>query len=106
MPNVAFFGKSDVGLKRTRNEDTLQGHGMHRRVGDLCQWGGYVVGHIGDSRTFRLREGQLQQLTWDHSFVQDQITQGLITPKQAKQHHLRNVILRAVGVTESRHRTS
>jgi serine/threonine protein phosphatase PrpC len=42
----------------------------------------------------------LRQLTRDHSLVQDQIDQGLITPVEARRHSLRNVILRAVGVNE------
>ena len=59
---------------------------------------GFVLGHMGDSRTYRFRNGQLTQLTQDHSLVQDQIDQGLITPAEARNHPLRNVILRAVGV--------
>ncbi|MBW2591462.1 MAG: Stp1/IreP family PP2C-type Ser/Thr phosphatase [Deltaproteobacteria bacterium] len=62
---------------------------------------GFVLGHIGDSRTYRFRSGKLEQLTTDHSFVQDQIDQGLITPAEARKHHLRNLILRAVGVKEN-----
>ncbi len=62
---------------------------------------GFVLGHIGDSRTYRLRDGQLKQLTQDHSLVQDQLDQGLITPEEARNHQLRNVILRAVGVNDS-----
>lgn len=60
----------------------------------------YILGHVGDSRTYLLRQGKLRQLTRDHSVVQDQIDQGLITPAEARKHHLRNVILRAVGVDE------
>lgn len=62
---------------------------------------GFVVGHMGDSRTYRLRQGALKQLTKDHSLVQDQIDQGLITESQARTHSMRNVILRAVGVRPS-----
>ncbi len=62
---------------------------------------GFVLGHIGDSRTYRLRAGQLKQLTQDHSVVQDQVNRGLITPAEARNHRLRNVILRAVGVNDS-----
>jgi protein phosphatase len=61
---------------------------------------GFLIGHIGDSRIYRKRKGQLKQLTKDHSLVQDQIDQGLITPDQAKKHSLRNIILRAVGINE------
>ncbi|MDL1982826.1 MAG: Stp1/IreP family PP2C-type Ser/Thr phosphatase [Deltaproteobacteria bacterium] len=59
---------------------------------------GFVIGHIGDSRTYCLRDGQLKQLTQDHSLVQNQIDQRLITPAEARNHPLRNVILRAVGI--------
>jgi serine/threonine protein phosphatase PrpC len=60
----------------------------------------FVLGHVGDSRTYLFRQGELRQLTRDHSLVQDQIDQGLITPVEARRHSLRNVILRAVGVNE------
>lgn len=62
---------------------------------------GFVIGHMGDSRTYRLREGTLKQLTKDHSLVQDQLDQGLITEEQARSHRMRNIILRAVGVRPS-----
>lgn len=62
---------------------------------------GFVIGHMGDSRTYRYRQGALKQLTKDHSLVQDQIDQGLITAEQARTHSMRNVILRAVGVRPS-----
>lgn len=61
----------------------------------------FILGHVGDSRTYRFRKGQLQQLTHDHSLVQDQIDKGLIALAEAKNHSLRNVILRAVGVREN-----
>jgi PPM family protein phosphatase len=58
----------------------------------------YVIGHMGDSRTYRWRQNSLRQLTKDHSLVQSQIDQGLISEAQARTHGMRNVILRAVGV--------
>ena len=61
---------------------------------------GFVLGHIGDSRTYRLRNRQLEQLTQDHTLVQQQIEEGLITPDRIKDHPLRNVIFRAVGISE------
>lgn len=60
-----------------------------------------VLGHVGDSRTYIFREESLKKLTEDHSLVQDQINQGLITPSDAKKHSLRHVILRAVGIKEN-----
>jgi serine/threonine protein phosphatase PrpC len=62
---------------------------------------GFVIGHMGDSRTYCLRDGQLKQLTMDHSFVQNQIDQGLISLAEARNHPLRNVILRAVGIKKN-----
>jgi serine/threonine protein phosphatase PrpC len=61
---------------------------------------GFVIGHIGDSRTYRHRDGNLRQLTHDHSMVQDQLDQGLITEEQAKNHPYRSVIHRAIGIDE------
>jgi len=61
---------------------------------------GFVLGHIGDSRTYRNRGGKLKQLTKDHSLVQDQIDSGLISPEEARNHSMRNVIYRAVGVED------
>ena len=59
-----------------------------------------ILGHIGDSRTYLLREDQLEQLTTDHSFVQQQVDSGLLSPEKAKTHKMRNIILQAVGVSE------
>lgn len=61
----------------------------------------YIVGHVGDSRTYLFRDGELRRITRDHSLVQDQLEQGLITREDAKRHRLRNVVLRAVGIDSS-----
>ena len=83
-------------------EDNPQHEGMACTAELIAfQEQGFVIGHIGDSRTYRVRNGQLKQLTRDHSLVQDQIDQGLITPDDAKNHSFRNVIFRAVGMKES-----
>ena len=58
----------------------------------------FIIGHVGDSRTYRLKNSALKQLTKDHSLVQEQLDQGLISPEEARRHAMRNVILRAVGV--------
>lgn len=83
-------------------EDNPQHEGMACTAELIAfQEQGFVIGHIGDSRTYRVRNGQLKQLTRDHSLVQDQIDQGLITPDDAKNHSFRNVIFRAVGMKEN-----
>jgi serine/threonine protein phosphatase PrpC len=61
-----------------------------------------AVGHIGDSRGYLLRDGELSQLTKDHTFVQSLIDEGRITEDEARTHPHRNLILRAVdGVHET-----
>lgn len=61
---------------------------------------GFVLGHMGDSRAFRLRNGMLRQLTRDHSLVQEQVDQGVISPEEARHHAMRNIVLRAIGVDQ------
>lgn len=57
-----------------------------------------LVGHIGDSRMYRLRGQELVQLTEDHSLLQEQIRAGLITPEDARQSANKNLVTRALGV--------
>jgi PPM family protein phosphatase len=56
-----------------------------------------VIGHVGDSRAYRLREGRLEQLTDDHSLVADLVRGGRISPEEADVHPQRSVITRALG---------
>lgn len=60
-----------------------------------------LVGHVGDSRCYRLRGGRLQQITRDHSLLQEQIDAGLITPEQAAYSANKNLVTRAVGVEDT-----
>ncbi len=60
-----------------------------------------IIGHIGDSRCYRLRAGVFQQMTKDHSLLQDQIDAGLITPEQALTSVNKNLVTRALGVEDS-----
>ena len=56
------------------------------------------VGHIGDSRLYRLRDGKLEQVTRDHSLLQEQIDSGMITREQARHSQNKNLVTRAVGI--------
>jgi protein phosphatase len=58
------------------------------------------LGHVGDSRAYRFRNGHLEQLTRDHSLLQEQIDAGLITAEQAAYSMHKNLVTRAVGVDE------
>lgn len=59
-----------------------------------------VIAHVGDSRIYRLRNGRLGQLTCDHTFVQEMIDEGELSPEHAAAHPFRNVLTRAVGTGE------
>ena len=59
------------------------------------------IGHVGDSRCYRLRSQGLEQITKDHSLLQEQIDAGLITPEQAVNSTIKNLVTRALGVDES-----
>jgi protein phosphatase len=63
--------------------------------------GRVLVGHVGDSRAYRLRGGRLLQITRDHSLLQEQIDAGLITPEQAAFSAHKNLVTRAVGVEDT-----
>jgi protein phosphatase len=60
--------------------------------GDLAN-----IGHVGDSRIYLWSAGELGQLTSDHSWVNEQIHNGVISAEQARNHPLRNVVTRALG---------
>jgi len=55
------------------------------------------IAHVGDSRAYLLRTGNLQQLTSDHSLVAEQVRRGIITPQQAEESEMQSVLLRALG---------
>ena len=65
---------------------------------DALLWDGekFAFAHIGDSRVYRLRGGDLQQLSTDHTFVQSLIDEGRISPAEARVHPHRSLILRAM----------
>ncbi len=59
--------------------------------------GRVILGHVGDSRAYLCRNGDLRQVTDDHSLVWEMMRRGSITPEEARYHPYRNVITRAVG---------
>ena len=57
-----------------------------------------MVGHLGDSRVYRMRDGKFSQVTRDHSLLQEQIDSGLITAEQAKTAAHKNLVTKALGI--------
>lgn len=78
-------------------------HGDMGCTGEMVVFAGdrYVAGHVGDSRVYLFRGGRLRQVTRDHSFVQEQVDRGLLTPAQARVHPYKHMILRAIGTHDA-----
>ncbi|HEX7052178.1 MAG TPA: protein phosphatase 2C domain-containing protein [Longimicrobiales bacterium] len=60
----------------------------------------FRIGHVGDSRAYLLRDGRLRQLTTDHTWVQQQIESGLLSPARARTHPNAGVLTRALGIAD------
>jgi len=99
LARQAFQRANERILDHVGMEPRHKGMGCTAELMAFCK-DGFVLGHVGDSRTYLLRNAELEQLTEDHSVVQDQVSRGLISAAEARNHPLRNVILRAVGVKE------
>jgi len=96
---IAFAMANENILKHTQTNPAHKGMGCTAELMAFYEEG-FVLGHIGDSRTYRFRNGQFLKLTRDHSLVQEQIDKGLITQENARNHPLRNVINKAVGIDQ------
>jgi PPM family protein phosphatase len=81
-----------------RASDDAQVSGMGTTItAALVDSQGLVIGHVGDSRAYRLRDRRFEQLTDDHSLVADLVRSGRLTPEEADVHPQRSVITRALG---------
>ncbi len=83
-------------FERTLTEHDKRGMGTTTTVLAL-NGNRYLIGQVGDSRAYLLREGELIQLTKDHSYVQEQVDAGYLSPEEARTHPYSNVITRCVG---------
>ena len=93
---TAIRAANDAIFQRTLTEHDKRGMGT--TVTALVLYGGrYLIGQVGDSRGYLLRDGKLVQITKDHSYVQEQVDAGYLTPEQARSHPYSNVITRCVG---------
>ena len=86
-------GSADPG--RGRRGPRGHGHDAHRAAAGTAQ--AFTLAHVGDSRAYFLRDGQLGQITHDHTFVQTLVDEGRISADEAEHHPQRSLILRALG---------
>jgi PPM family protein phosphatase len=86
----------DSVLRAISKDGSLYGMGT-TVVGFLLAGNVAAVAHVGDSRAYRLRNGRLDQLTQDHTWVNEQVVAGFLSKEQARSHPLKNVVTRALG---------
>ena len=99
LRNAIYAANQSVHASAAGNEHL---RGMGTTLVCACLDGNRVlVGNVGDSRAYFLREGQCCQITQDHSVVAEQLRQGLITAEMAEVSEMRSIITRAVGVAEA-----
>ena len=82
--------------ERSTADPSTSGMGTTMTVA-LVEGDEVVIGHVGDSRAYRVRGGKLEQLTEDHSLVNELLKSGKLSPEEAEVHPQRSVITRAVG---------
>ncbi|MAI79741.1 MAG: serine/threonine protein phosphatase [Deltaproteobacteria bacterium] len=93
----AFNEANQVIFERSSNESELAGMGTTAVALLLDGSPAATLAHVGDSRAYRMREGQLEQLTADHSVVGELVKRGQLSLEEARHHPQSNEILRALG---------
>jgi serine/threonine protein phosphatase PrpC len=89
---------NDAVLERSAADERLRGMGTTMTAATLAAGGTLLIGHVGDSRAYLIRGGELRQVTEDHSLVEEMVRGGELTPEQAEVHPQRSVITRALGI--------
>src|SRR6476646_8438294 len=92
--NEAVFTKS-------LTDEELRGMGTTLTAATLVTGGTVLVGHVGDSRAYLLHDGELRQVTVDHSLVEELVREGRLTADEAAVHPQRSILTRALGVDAS-----
>jgi PPM family protein phosphatase len=83
-------------FERARDDASASGMGTTMTVA-LVEGEQVTIGHVGDSRAYRLRENALEQLTEDHSLVAELVRSGKLSPEEAETHPQRSMITRVLG---------
>lgn len=96
MLSTSVIAAHDAIVGKAHREKQLAGMGTTVTAVALVA-GYWVISHIGDSRAYMLREGEIIRVTKDHSYVQHLIDTGRISPEEAKSHPQRNVVMRVLG---------
>jgi protein phosphatase len=82
--------------ERQATDDAVSGMGTTMTAA-LVEGDHVWIGHVGDSRAYRIRDGSLEQLTEDHSLVAELVRTGKLSPEEAEDHPQRSIVTRALG---------
>ena len=85
-------------IDRASRDDELEGMGTTMTAIVVTGPRQLLVGHVGDSRAYLVRGGEMDRITEDHSLVEELVREGRLTPEQAEAHPQRAIITRALGV--------
>ncbi|MEN8114325.1 MAG: SpoIIE family protein phosphatase [Actinomycetota bacterium] len=85
-------------LKRVRDQRELSGMGTTMTLGRFLPGGTMELGHVGDSRCYLLRDGDLRQISADHTVVAELVALGHIKPEDADTHPQRHLVTRTLGL--------
>ncbi len=96
LKNAILHANSNI-YAMAQKDAQCQGMGT-TIVAGLFREGKICIGHVGDSRLYRLRAGKFEQVTKDHSLIQELIDRGLYTPEEAQAKMPKNLVTRALGL--------
>lgn len=102
LPHVikdAMLYSNDIVFNKSKENNDFNGMGTTLILAAVINLKIYI-GHIGDSRAYLLRNGEIRQLTTDHSLIEELVKSGSISRDEAENHPRRNVITKALGCTE------
>lgn len=88
-------------LAHTQQDPSTEGMGTTLTALVVCSDGTYRLGHVGDSRMYLWRGGELRQVTRDHTWVQREVDEGRLTPSAARKHPYSHILTRALGADPS-----
>jgi serine/threonine protein phosphatase PrpC len=92
----AFNEANRAILEYAGTNEFYQGMGTTMTIA-CCEAETWVIGNVGDSRAYLMRQGAISQVTTDHSLVQLMVERGRMTQEEARSHPYRNVITRSIG---------
>ena len=93
--NAIWMANQEI-VRVTRKDHSMRGMGT-TVVMAYVQGRRVYIGSVGDSRAYLVRDAEITQLTDDHTFVNEQVRAGTLTPAEARRHPARNILTRAVG---------